>query len=198
MNDRTCTIDGCDHRYLASGFCNKHYQRNRRYGDPLHVTINRGNIKPRPVPTHRTCIDCGKRGSVDGFTRGRNVCIPCRAIRGRVWKSENPGRVSASRLRNAAATLAREEIRKATRKGLDPAVVQAHRERHGDTCDICGGPPIRKSFAVDHDHITGVFRGLLCDHCNLALGLLKDDPIRIRAAARYLERVPGPLSHNDA
>lgn len=32
---RECTIDGCDKSVLALGYCNKHYLRWRRHGDPL-------------------------------------------------------------------------------------------------------------------------------------------------------------------
>jgi hypothetical protein len=42
-------------------------------------------------------------------------------------------------------------------------------------------------LAVDHSHETGAFRGLLCHSCNRAIGLLGDDPARLRAAAEYLE-----------
>ena len=45
-----------------------------------------------------------------------------------------------------------------------------------------------KSWPLDHDHKPGgKFRGLLCSPCNLALGLLKDDPERCRALVTYLE-----------
>jgi len=36
-------------------------------------------------------------------------------------------------------------------------------------CAICGELPTRKKLAVDHNHTTGVNRGLLCDICNTAL-----------------------------
>ena len=39
MADRICTIEGCERqlRYVARGWCNKHYQRWRATGDPLAV-----------------------------------------------------------------------------------------------------------------------------------------------------------------
>lgn len=43
-----------------------------------------------------------------------------------------------------------------------------------------------KKLAVDHDHLTGKVRGLLCLHCNLILGLLKDDLSLIPKFEKYL------------
>lgn len=34
---RLCAIDGCNGEYLARGYCNKHYLKLKRYGDPLYV-----------------------------------------------------------------------------------------------------------------------------------------------------------------
>lgn len=41
-------------------------------------------------------------------------------------------------------------------------------------------------LAVDHDHLTGIVRGLLCINCNLAVGYLADDAGRAEALADYL------------
>lgn len=58
----------------------------------------------------------------------------------------------------------------------------------GGVCKVCGRPETRKQcLSVDHDHATGAVRSLLCDACNTAIGLLRDDPTLLRAAAAYLE-----------
>jgi len=64
-------------------------------------------------------------------------------------------------------------------------------------CAICGSsdPGGRlykrcriKHFNVDHDHKNGKVRGLLCQKCNRALGLLDDSPERALKVAQYLRR----------
>ncbi len=54
-------------------------------------------------------------------------------------------------------------------------------------CAVCNCPMEKPH--VDHDHETGVVRGLLCELCNRGIGHFKDDPRLLRAAAAYLERV---------
>jgi len=40
---------------------------------------------------------------------------------------------------------------------------------------------------VDHDHVTGNVRGIVCSSCNLVLGCSRDSPLILRLAADYLE-----------
>lgn len=42
-------------------------------------------------------------------------------------------------------------------------------------CAICGGKNKRINLAVDHDHVTGKIRQLLCGHCNTSLAVLESD-----------------------
>lgn len=44
-----------------------------------------------------------------------------------------------------------------------------------------------KYFYVDHCHKTKIVRGLLCRHCNMAIGQFNDNAINIRRAADYVE-----------
>ena len=53
-------------------------------------------------------------------------------------------------------------------------------------CKICKKPEVNKTLAIDHDHKTGVVRGLLCGNCNRALGLFQDDLNLLESAKQYL------------
>jgi len=61
-------------------------------------------------------------------------------------------------------------------------------ESQGGRCAVCTTttPGGRGAWAVDHDHRTGKVRGLLCTKCNTGIGLFDDDPVRLRAAIKYL------------
>lgn len=56
-------------------------------------------------------------------------------------------------------------------------------------CAICGTtePSNAGRFHVDHNHISGEVRGLLCSSCNMGIGKLQDSPIILRSALKYLE-----------
>ncbi len=55
-------------------------------------------------------------------------------------------------------------------------------------CAICHRElhELEHGLVVDHDHVTGKVRALLCGNCNTALGLLADDVVRIQRAAEYV------------
>lgn len=59
-------------------------------------------------------------------------------------------------------------------------------------CAICSGKPPKNQHKtrlnIDHCHTTGKVRGLLCDACNRAIGLLKDSPDLLNKAIHYLAR----------
>lgn len=61
----------------------------------------------------------------------------------------------------------------------------------GGVCYICHRKPGAKRLAVDHSHVTGRVRGLLCRNCNRdVLGHLKDDPAALQRAIDYLTETP--------
>lgn len=54
-------------------------------------------------------------------------------------------------------------------------------------CAICNKEETKRRISVDHNHKTGKVRGLLCQECNIALGLLKDNPKLLKKAINYLK-----------
>jgi hypothetical protein len=64
------------------------------------------------------------------------------------------------------------------------------------TCAICKQTEtkmnkflgIPKRLAVDHCHMTGKVRGLLCFHCNSSIGKLKDSVELLQNAIEYLKK----------
>ena len=67
-----------------------------------------------------------------------------------------------------------------------------------EKCDICGGNEIAGSrnnkhlgkiysLVMDHNHESGKFRGMLCNHCNRGLGNFKDNINTLQAAIEYLK-----------
>ena len=53
-------------------------------------------------------------------------------------------------------------------------------------CKICCIPIEAEDSAIDHNHITGDIRGILCKTCNRALGMFKDSPKILEKALDYL------------
>ena len=68
-------------------------------------------------------------------------------------------------------------------------------EKQNWVCAVCLSPETMvdkrsgktRRLAVDHNHATGMVRGLLCCACNQTIGRLKENPDTLRRLADYLE-----------
>jgi hypothetical protein len=73
--------------------------------------------------------------------------------------------------------------------GLSVIDFQKMVAQQNGVCAICREPERGgRSLSVDHNHITGHIRALLCSGCNKAIGFLRESPLLARAAATYLEQ----------
>lgn len=72
--------------------------------------------------------------------------------------------------------------------GLKPGQYETLLAAQGGGCAICGrtDPGGRGLFHVDHDHANNCVRGLLCQRCNMGLGLFNDNSTVLANAIRYL------------
>jgi Recombination endonuclease VII len=101
--------------------------------------------------------------------------------RGRAYKDKNPEHYRILRSQGQAH-----------RKGYAPLNLSADELRvfllrHTGICDIVSCK--ERATDLDHDHVTGKFRGYLCSHHNKGLGMFKDSAEGLRSAANYLEQI---------
>lgn len=154
--------------------------------------------KRKRIKTHscderlHDCSRCGETKACNeypsDFPRGR-WCYACRA---EVQRQRRAGMSPDEREAYRVDMRQRYDPRRARaytlRKsyGLSLEEYESAAEAQGGRCLICREHPEDGILRVDHHHGTGVVRGLLCDRCNRALGLLRDDPEVLEAAAAYL------------
>jgi hypothetical protein len=103
----------------------------------------------------------------------------------KVRSRHNPN--NPNRLRDA------EMIRKHNLKTLYGLTVETYEElleNQNHLCLLCTEDfkTYDRTPHVDHDHITGQVRGVLCHHCNLMLGYARDNVDTLQAAIKYLEQ----------
>lgn len=161
-----CSYEGCIKDLYCRGFCTAHYNQ-LRIGAAVGPLASESRS---PIPAesrdeagNKYCHGCTEwqeitkfnvnRARIDGLSE---FCRECRMY---------------NRIRNGYG-LEREEYREML-------------QRQGGTCALCQRTWDRgKPLALDHDHSCcpgsktcgQCIRGLLCDSCNIGLGLFSDDP----------------------
>lgn len=80
--------------------------------------------------------------------------------------------------------------RRLQKYGVNRAWYQATLAAQNGRCAICRSkdPGNIRDWHIDHDHVTGTPRALLCHHCNLGIGNFRDNPDLLLAAIKYLRQ----------
>lgn len=114
----------------------------------------------------------------------------CRA-RTRKWHAENKEQANRQakewQKKNPEAQKLINEKAKAKSFGL---TIEEYRNLKAKThCEICAEVFTKsKHKHIDHCHETNKVRGVLCSKCNLAIGMMRDNPVYLRLTANYLEK----------
>lgn len=161
---------------------------------------NTGGRRPAAGLEPRDCVTCGQR-----FQPYRDNSVTCsqacyrKTPQWRALQSERD-RQPARRARKNELRRGSQRVRDYNRQkqleryGITVALHDEMLANQGGLCAICGSPPdpngtrATSRLHVDHDHLTGRVRQLLCNNCNRGVGCFADDPVRLRAAAEYIER----------
>lgn len=178
-----CAVEGCERLVRGKGLCSFHHLRQwqgKPLGDPFRQTAAPGARMLRDEFGRKKCSECEQWLDVSqfGFMKRagdglRSYCRPCSRFRSLKFKYG----ISRTQFSDLFA-------------------------RQGGCCAICRRTePNGHNWCIDHDHAYcpgdaircggSCIRGILCDPCNNGLGRFQDSPKVLRAAAAYLERIPG-------
>lgn len=133
----------------------------------------------------KTCKLCNQDKDISNFYQfydkwsdkkyNSSRCKPCH----QKHKIDNP---------NASKNNKSEKLK--LRYGITYEQWESMREKENFSCMICGisEEEIGRKLDVDHCHISGKVRGVLCNLCNTALGHARDSIAILESAINYLEK----------
>lgn len=144
-------------------------------GVPRLITGLKGTTHNYGMIKERVCGSCDKTYT-PYHPRQKYCCEECQRIAARKqtkkWAEHN---ATTDYVKN-------QNLRK---YGLTLDSFNSMVDERDSKCDICKQ---ESKLYVDHCHSEGHVRGLLCTQCNTAIGLFKEDPIRILEAISYLKK----------
>lgn len=129
----------------------------------------------------KTCTKCQSDKPLNQYTKYRKSkdglshwCKDCQVENQRKWVKRNPTKRQA-------------QLRKSRYNLSDDSYQELILKQEGK-CAICQTELDKTAKkVVDHNHVNGKVRGILCSSCNTALGLLQDSPELLARALAYLQ-----------
>ena len=152
--------------------------------------VKKLNYSYNVMPTMKMCTVCKVAKPFEDFYDGykakkqRDVanrkylhsrCKECDHARVRVYHKDNKAKVTKRQLISHRRRL----------YGLNEEEYNNMILSQNNLCAICNKPS-DKTLHIDHDHATGMVRGLLCHNCNTGIGMLQEDLIILNRAIEYL------------
>lgn len=140
----------------------------------------------------KTCVNCKETKVPDEFHKRTNSkdglqssCKICNNSNTRAWMKLNPDKYENTWKKHTYGDLAIIK-RKASKYGVSLETLQEMLRIAGGVCKICGRAP-EKGLVIDHCHTSTKVRGLICNNCNTAIGLLGDSIYASKNLVKYLE-----------
>lgn len=217
-NKPFCRVPNCDRPVISRDLCDVHRKRLKVHGHldftrqedwgartqhPLYTTwdsIKRfrkyvaewgdfwifvRDVGDRPTPNHRLLAKM--KAAPLGPDNFRWVeCMPnaTKSAHQKAWRAKNPRKARSNDLKKTY--------------GITVDDFERMLEEQDGVCAICEQPEktlnrftqAPRNLAVDHCHVSGAVRGLLCTNCNTLVGASKDRIDILLKAVQYLERQP--------
>ena len=129
------------------------------------------------------CAKCG-----DSRRTKQGECKTCVKLRQQVWYQQNKAKVAAYKkawlLEHPDRSDELDLMVRVRRYGLTLDQYRQMVVQQNGLCCICD-----RSFGrgdIDHDHVTGRVRGILCHACNIGVGAFQDNPAILQRAILYI------------
>jgi len=146
---------------------------------------------------HKTCKVCGIRKPIEEFYKSlkwyQSYCKDCQSAFTKLWRRENKDHIKEYKQKQWARMPKEKKWNRhlIQRYGITVEQYMEILDKQGGLCKICGEPSKRLKLSVDHCHNSKKIRGLLCERCNTLLGRVKDNPVILENAAKYLRNNKG-------
>lgn len=178
MNQNICSVDGCKKEVKAKGFCSMHYWRFYRHGNFDEPKTKREKLIEQGLSY---CPKCDETKSLSEFTKDKHtafgIAIYCKTCHRKKGK-------------NRYVTHKNEHKNNHLKSDYNITLEQYNEMliKQNNKCAICGNMNnINRLMCVDHNHLNGKIRGLLCNRCNMGIGSFIDDIDLLKKAIKYLE-----------
>ena len=130
--------------------------------------------------------DCFRKRKQNGKLYLHSSCKKCNKINWDKWVANN--KEHYQEIKQRGQNLLHHEHKKYERRGITKDQYNIVFNSQQGNCAICKKPSKDGcSLAMDHNHKTNEFRGLLCKECNRALGLFGDNIDILQNAVIYLQ-----------
>jgi hypothetical protein len=154
------------------------------------AAVEKLNYTANVMPTAKMCTTCKVAKPFEDFYTGYKAakqrdsanrkyphsrCKECDHARVRVYHHKNKERITKQMLVSH-----RRRTYGITEEQYDAMILS-----QDNVCAICNKPS-HKTLHIDHDHVTGRVRGLLCSGCNTGIGFFKEDIATLDRAIQYL------------
>lgn len=211
--DRSLSVDAFHNSTTSSDGLNTWCKecRKRKVQDKTYKSIRQLKSELQEVlsqldPPQRACFRCTRYLPLAEFhTRGnsrphafKSYCKDCDRDNANDWYKRNVEQARASARLRAARHYDgyRRNAHLRRRYGITEDDYQAMLIAQDGKCAICRRDEDQvinekpKPLSIDHDHVTGAVRGLLCSACNRGIASLGEDPSVLIRASDYLLTPP--------
>tara|TARA_R110001606_G_C14933178_1_gene598257 strand:+ start:47 stop:541 length:495 start_codon:yes stop_codon:yes gene_type:complete len=155
----------------------------------------------------KICNKCNIKKNVNDFYNKRLDCKKCCNLRSSKWLIINKeSRKDYDKIRYHTTLKGTQKLKDKSQFHLAKKYNLSLKEyrdlliKHNNKCNICKKENNNGiNLAVDHNHITGKVRGLLCTTCNIGIGYLQVDKNTklLKAAIKYVNNNKGEDKYDD-